>query len=152
MKLTQVSASLTVAIILLYPFRATISTEKFPTCHLPPQVWAAHGALVNQTVIDCLGDGYPLFMQAMQQVADAEQARDYPQMEVSLRTLIQMAPNFAHAWWMLGNALQEQGRLNEAIPAWQQALQLNPQIDHAYYQLGIAMELEEKIEEAICYE
>ena len=49
----------------------------------------------------------------------------------------------------MGNALQEQGKLEEAIEAYNKALAIKPDYAEAYYNMGIALQEQGKLEEAI---
>ncbi len=62
-----------------------------------------------------------------------------------------MAPLFSHAWYLLGNALLQQDRVEEAIQAREKSISLNPKINDAYYQLGLAMEMRGDLETAASY-
>ena len=61
----------------------------------------------------------------------------------------QLDPNYASAYNNLGNALSDQGKLEEAIASYQQAIQLNPDSASAYYNLGVTLRRQGKLEEAI---
>ena len=49
----------------------------------------------------------------------------------------------------MGNALQEQGKLEEAIEAYNKALAIKPDYAEAYYNMGITLQEQGKLEEAI---
>ena len=49
----------------------------------------------------------------------------------------------------MGNALQEQGKLDEAIQAYKKALSAKPDYAEAYYNMGIVLDDQGKLEEAI---
>ncbi len=135
-----------------YGIDVSVDRQKLPICHLPPEVWAEGGILRSEAVINCLGSrGYLLFLQALEEGVNAEEVGDYIKVESATRKLVQMAPNFSHGWYLLGNAFQQQGKLKEAIGAWEEAIRLNPKIDHAYYLLGVTMEQQGKTEEAVSY-
>lgn len=58
----------------------------------------------------------------------------------------------SHAWVAqlnLGHAVQEKGRLDEAIACYEAALRLRPQYDTAHYDLGIALEKANRPEDAL---
>ena len=49
----------------------------------------------------------------------------------------------------MGTALQKQGKLEEAIEAYNKALSIKPDYADAYYNMGIALQRQGKLEEAI---
>ena len=49
----------------------------------------------------------------------------------------------------MGNALKEQGKLEEAIEAYNKALAIKPDYAEAYNNMGIALKEQGKLEEAI---
>ena len=49
----------------------------------------------------------------------------------------------------MGNALSAQGKLEEAIEAYNKALAIKPDYAEAYYNMGIALQDQGKLEEAI---
>ena len=49
----------------------------------------------------------------------------------------------------MGNALKEQGKLEEAIEAYNKALAIKPDYAEAYYNMGLTLEAQDKLEEAI---
>ena len=49
----------------------------------------------------------------------------------------------------MGNALQDQGNLEEAIEAYGKALAINPDYADAYYNTGNALKRQDNLEEAI---
>jgi tetratricopeptide (TPR) repeat protein len=51
----------------------------------------------------------------------------------------------------LGTALQQKGRLNEAITHWEMALQINPNYGKAHNNLGAALQQKGKVNEAITH-
>jgi predicted TPR repeat methyltransferase len=62
-------------------------------------------------------------------------------------------PDYADAHNNLGNALQEQGRLEEAAGAYARALVLNPELADAHNNLGNTHAKEQRFEEALaCYQ
>ena len=108
--------------------------------------------LRSEIVIDCLGPyGHLLFVQALGEAINSEKVGDYNRAEDAMRRLVQMAPNFSHGWYLLGQVLQEQEKLDEAIVVWKESIRLNPKLDHAYYLLGVTMEQQGKTEEAVSY-
>ena len=95
--------------------------------------------------------------------------RDYPQDAESLHLLgviayrvgenkiatglitqaIEIDSNQYVFFYSLGNALREQGRLEEAIPAYQQAIHIQPDCVNAYSNLGVALKEQGRLEESI---
>ena len=49
----------------------------------------------------------------------------------------------------MGVALKEQGKLEEAIEAYNKALAIKPDYAEAYYNMGVALKEQGKLEEAI---
>ena len=78
-----------------------------------------------------------------------QQCRMYRNEETLWRTTIDRNP----ASWMahnnLGNVLLQEGRTDEAIALFQQALQIKPDYADAYYNLGNALLHETKVDDAI---
>jgi protein O-GlcNAc transferase len=58
-------------------------------------------------------------------------------------------PDYADAYYKMGIALQVQGKLEEAIEAYNKALAIKPDYAGAYYNMGIALQVQGKLEEAI---
>lgn len=61
---------------------------------------------------------------------------------------IHLLPDNAHYHYTLGNALKQQGKVAEAILAYQQALSLKPEYPEASYHMGEALLLENQFEDA----
>ena len=62
---------------------------------------------------------------------------------------MQIDPNNAYAHNNLGAALSDQGKLEEAIASYRQALQIDPNLAYAHNNLGVALSDQGKLEEAI---
>ena len=61
-------------------------------------------------------------------------------------------PDYAEAHNNLGNALQDQGNLDEAVACYRRALELKPDYAEAHSNLGIALQDQGRLDEAIaCY-
>ncbi|MDA9261302.1 tetratricopeptide repeat protein [Planktomarina temperata] len=58
-------------------------------------------------------------------------------------------PDYAEAYNNIGNALKEQGKLEEAIEAYNKALAIKPGYAEAYYNMGNALKDQGNLEEAI---
>ena len=52
---------------------------------------------------------------------------------------ISLKPDYADAYYNLGNALKEQGKLEDAIKAYKKAISLKPDYAEAYYNIGITL-------------
>ena len=65
------------------------------------------------------------------------------------RQALQLKPDFAEAHCNLGNALRDQGKLEEAINCYRQALHFKPDFAQGYSNLGNALRDQGKLEEAI---
>jgi tetratricopeptide (TPR) repeat protein len=78
--------------------------------------------------------------------ADSE---NYAQAIENYQKAIQLNPEYADAYYNLGNALYRQGQLEQAIENYQKAIQLNPEYADAYYNLGIALSDHGQLAQAI---
>ncbi len=58
-------------------------------------------------------------------------------------------PDFAYAYYNIGNALKEQGKPREAVEAYRKALDRKPDIAEAYFNMGITLKQQGKLEKAI---
>jgi len=58
-------------------------------------------------------------------------------------------PNAWQAYYNLGVALQQTGRMQEAMTQWEQAVRVNPDYAQAHYDLGVALAHAGKIQEAL---
>jgi hypothetical protein len=54
----------------------------------------------------------------------------------------------SEAWQLLGSALAQQNRVNEAIPAFERAIALSPDDARAHFNLGVALQMSGRAEEA----
>ena len=63
--------------------------------------------------------------------------------------MLAIKPDYADAYNNMGNALKEQGKLEEAIEAYNKALAIKPDYAEAYNNMGIALQEQGKLEEAI---
>jgi tetratricopeptide (TPR) repeat protein len=64
--------------------------------------------------------------------------RDYPAAEAEFRAAIRLKPDFVPAHFDLGVALVNQGKHDEAIAAWREAIRLKPDA-YVHYRLGTAL-------------
>jgi tetratricopeptide (TPR) repeat protein len=62
---------------------------------------------------------------------------------------IAIHPNFANAYYWLGNALRDYGQVKEAIASFRQAIVLNPNLADAHTNLGGILRGQQQIKEAI---
>ena len=60
-----------------------------------------------------------------------------------------MQPDLVEAHNNLGEVLQKQGRLNDALNSYQQAIKINPDYPYTYHNLGYFFQEKGKFEEAI---
>jgi tetratricopeptide (TPR) repeat protein len=67
----------------------------------------------------------------------------------TIRGIIKDKPDFETAYLGLGNALKEQGKLEEAVEAYKKALAVKPDYADAYYNIGVTVQEQGKLEEAI---
>ncbi|MDH3532438.1 MAG: tetratricopeptide repeat protein, partial [Gammaproteobacteria bacterium] len=82
----------------------------------------------------------PNNVNAMQQLAGAywQDKKRPDDAEALLRRAVQIAPDFARAWMMLGAVLLHMNRFVDAIPAYEKATQLEPRNADAWAGLGNA--------------
>ena len=62
---------------------------------------------------------------------------------------ITIKPDYAEAYYNMGNALKDQGKLVEAIKAYKKAISIKPDFAENYYNMGIALKEQGKLAEAI---
>ena len=62
--------------------------------------------------------------------------------------MLAIKPDYADAYNNMGNALKEQGKLEEAIEAYNKALAIKPDYADAYNNMGNALKEQGKLEEA----
>ena len=67
----------------------------------------------------------------------------------TIRGIIKDKPDFETAYLGLGNALKEQGKLEEAVEAYKKALAVKPDYAEAYSNMGVTLQQQGKLEEAI---
>jgi tetratricopeptide (TPR) repeat protein len=81
------------------------------------------------------------------------QAGRFPAAEQIFRQILQVEPNYAVAHNNLGNVLQEQGKLEDAVACYRRALELKPDYTLAHSNLGGALQAQGKSDEAVrCYQ
>jgi len=68
--------------------------------------------------------------------------------ERQLRAVVQRHPDFALAWFNLGNVLRDGGRPLEAADLYRRAIRLDPTFADAHTNLGSALHVSERFEEA----
>ena len=76
------------------------------------------------------------------------QSRQYADAEVLYRTTLSRNPHCWMAWNNLGNVLQAQGRLQEAVDNYREAVKLKPDYAEAYNNLGDALHGLRRLDEA----
>jgi tetratricopeptide (TPR) repeat protein len=79
------------------------------------------------------------------------QCRMYANIETLWQTTIRLNPNCWMAHNNLGNALLQEGSVDEAITHFQQALQIKPDYADAHYNLGNALLQKRSVDEAIVH-
>jgi predicted O-linked N-acetylglucosamine transferase (SPINDLY family) len=66
---------------------------------------------------------------------------------------LQIKPDFAGAYYNLGNVLKSQGHLNSAIECYEKVIQINPNYFDAYNNLGSVLRAKGQLDDAIsCYQ
>lgn len=90
--------------------------------------------------------------QSTQQIMDEGvsfyKAGRYVEALAAFDRLIQLAPNYAGAYFNKGNALVGMGRFEEAVAAYDQAIHLAPNVADAYTAKGRALESLGRVDEA----
>ena len=66
----------------------------------------------------------------------------------AFKKAISIKPDYALAYYNMGNVLKEQGKLEEAIEAYKKAISIDPDNAEAYYNMGNALKEQGKLEEA----
>ncbi|MDJ1170142.1 tetratricopeptide repeat protein [Roseofilum sp. BLCC_M154] len=79
----------------------------------------------------------------------AQRAGNYAQAELIWLRVLREQPDNAIAYYNLGIALKNQGKLMEAVESYRRALELNPQYAIAYNNLGIVLYDQGKLMEAV---
>ena len=70
----------------------------------------------------------------------------------SYKQALKIKPDYADAYYNMGNTLKDKGDLEEAIDSYKQALMIKPDYADAYYNMGSALTDKGDLEEAIdCY-
>lgn len=67
----------------------------------------------------------------------------------ALRHAVKLSPDYALAWFNLGNALTELFRTAEAIAAYERALKLSPQYADAHFNLALLLDLQRQPRKAV---
>jgi serine/threonine-protein kinase len=75
--------------------------------------------------------------------------RDYTGAEAEFRAAIRLGPDKAAAHYCLGNALEKQGKRDEAITEYRAAIRLEPNHPQAHNNLGTALEARGERDEAV---
>src|SRR5262249_35837259 len=71
--------------------------------------------------------------------------REHKQAEECFRKALKLNPKHAQVHYNLGNALNGQGRLDDAIACWRKATELDPNIAKAHQHLGEGLERQKKL-------
>jgi len=77
---------------------------------------------------------------------------DFEQLEQKMNDAnkaLSIKPNNADTYYNMGNALQKQNKLKEAIEAYKKALAIKPDYANAHYNMGNVLQRQNKLEEAI---
>ena len=74
---------------------------------------------------------------------------DYHNRESLWRSVVEAAPDNPRGWNGLGFAIETQGRPQDAIEYYLQALEIDPDYPEAYYNLGNALQASGRLDEAI---
>jgi tetratricopeptide (TPR) repeat protein len=67
----------------------------------------------------------------------------------AFKKVTELNPNYAGAYYNMGNVLQEQGKLDEAIEVYSKALAIKPDYVDAYHNMGAVLQNQGKLDEAI---
>ena len=62
---------------------------------------------------------------------------------------ISIKPDYAEAYYNMGNAFQEQGNLEEALEAYKEAVLIKPDYAEAYNNMGVTLKDQGNLEEAL---
>jgi len=111
------------------------------------QFWYSH--IVVLIKLERLIDAKALLNQAK---SKGIKGADFDQLGQKLngaKKALSIKPNNADAFYRMGIALQEQGKMEEAIEAYNEALSIKPDHANAYNNMGIALKKQGKLEEAI---
>lgn len=87
--------------------------------------------------------------EALRSALEHYQKGDYRQAEYICREIINIDPENAEAYYMLGIVLQSKNQFDDAIRCYQEATRINPQHFSAHFQLGIALYNRRQLDEAI---
>ena len=68
-----------------------------------------------------------------------KQAGNYAAAIPLLETVVKLQPQYSTAWHLLGQSLQHEGRTQEAIAAWKQAIEAAPENTQALWSLSRAL-------------
>ncbi len=75
--------------------------------------------------------------------------RDFKGVEEAMLQALRFDRSISKAYYLLGNALFEQGKIEGAIFRYEQAISLNPKMIYAYNNLGVALSRQGRYSEAI---
>ncbi|MFI3198853.1 MAG: tetratricopeptide repeat protein, partial [Methylococcaceae bacterium] len=80
---------------------------------------------------------------------DLQAEKQYTKMSQVFLRLIDIQPNYEDAWFGLGVALGQQGKLDEAVAAYRKQIEIKPDHDSAWNNLGNALGQQGKLDEAV---
>ncbi|MCJ7778823.1 MAG: tetratricopeptide repeat protein, partial [Sedimentisphaerales bacterium] len=126
-----------------FQYLASLSLIALVTCccaAVPLKIWKK-----------CAATAVIVFVLGSLGVLTWRQCHIYKNTETLWRDTLRKNPNSWMAHACLGNALREQGKYDEAISCYFQALQLKPDNADSYYNLGTVSESQGKLDEAIDY-
>ena len=93
--------------------------------------------------------GRPPQVDLLGKVAAAHRAGDFALAERLCRSAIQIRPGFAEAHYHLANALQQQGKLQEAVESYRRTLAIEPRAAEARFNLGVTLAALGQFDDAI---
>ena len=146
MKVTQIFASLAIAVVML---DAAAIAAQFNRQELIPQTRGKVAQIIPERIGIRGEPPMPPIIESAEDSADlsqlfeagnrAQEFGNYAEAEAIWRRVLERFPNNADAYSNLGDALSAQGQSAEATDAYHQAIRLNPNLADAYTGLGFAL-------------